>query len=178
MLARRLDKAQVESFKKLKDEGRLVGIGLQDYQARVYPHGPLGAQVLGFVNAEGIGQYGVEGAFDEVLKGEDGSLKAITDINGIPLAAVNENIEKPATDGEDIELTLDINVQQQLEDVLKSQVESYKAKSGSAVVMRVSNGEILGIANFPSYNPAEFDKVTDYSTFSNPAVADAYEPGL
>ncbi|PSO43777.1 hypothetical protein BRC20_00090, partial [Candidatus Saccharibacteria bacterium QS_8_54_8] len=97
-----------ETAQKIKQLG-LSGIGLSDNYTRVYPEGTLGARLLGFVNQDGEGQYGVEGGLDEALSGTTGFLAAETDAGGIPIPS-EENVEKQARDGQDVVLTIDRRV--------------------------------------------------------------------
>ncbi len=173
ILAKRVSKEQHEAIVRLK----LKGVGTQATNYRTYPQGQLAAQVLGFVNDEGDGQYGIEQALNAKLKGKPGELKAITDAQGVPLAANKDNIVKAAEPGKQVLLTVDLGMQQQTEDVLKQQVEQTKAKSGSAVIIDVKTGAIKAMANYPTYDPTEFDKVTDQSVFVNDASSSAFEVG-
>ncbi len=177
VLQKKLTKEQADTIKAAQRNGELKGVGLTDVSYRVYPQGQVAAQILGFVNGEGVGQYGIESGMETELKGKPGLLKAITDINGIPLAASNDTIEKPVENGKDINLTIDINAQKQLEDLLKEQSEKYKAKSAGAVVLSAQSGAVVAMANYPSFDPAAYDKVTDYSVFNNKVISTAYEPG-
>lgn len=161
---------------KIKEK-QLSGIGLQDVDVRVYPEGQLASQLLGFVNDEGVGQYGVESALDEDLNGTPGLLEAITDVRGIPLATNDDNVVRPAVNGVDVTLTIDRNIQQMTEEALKKTVEESKSKSGSALVIDPHSGAILAMANFPTYDPGKFTDVEDYTVFQNRVVDNAYESG-
>ena len=77
----------------------------------VYPEGKLAAQILGFVNGESKGQYWVEEGMNDQLSGKDGQLKAVTDVNGIPLSIGQDNVQTPAVDGTDVVLSIDRNIQ-------------------------------------------------------------------
>ncbi len=173
VLAKKLTRQQNEQVLALK----LKGIGTQESSNRTYPQGQLAAQTLGFVNDEGQGQYGLEQALNDELQGKPGELKAITDAQGIPLAANRDNIVVDPTPGKKLLLTIDVGVQQQVEDIVKQQVEQTKAASGSVVVLDVRTGGVKAMASFPSYNPAEFYNVTDPTLFSNPATSQAFEVG-
>src|SRR5690606_32454924 len=107
---------------------KLKGVGAQETNYRTYPQGQLAAQVLGFVNDEGDGQYGLEEALNDQLKGKPGRLKAITDAQGVPLAANRDNIVVNPESGKQTVLTLDLGMQQQAEDILKQYVEDTKSK--------------------------------------------------
>ena len=85
----------------------LTGVWLQSNTKRVYPEGELASNLLGFVNAEGIGQYGIEGALNDELTGEDGLLKTIKDINNVALSIGDDNVKIAAKDGENVVLTID-----------------------------------------------------------------------
>ena len=173
ILAKRLSKEQNDVIRKLK----LKGVGTQETNYRTYPQGQLASQVLGFVNDEGNGQYGLEQTLNDELKGKPGKLKAITDAQGVPLAANKDNVVVNPEAGKEILLTLDLGMQQQLEDILKQQVEDTKASLGSALILDAKTGAVKAMANYPTYNPAEFSKVTDQSVFRNSSVTDAFEVG-
>ncbi|HSX27308.1 MAG TPA: penicillin-binding protein 2 [Patescibacteria group bacterium] len=153
------------------------GIGTQETNYRTYPNGQLAAQLLGFVNDDGEGKYGIEQALDGNLKGTPGKLKAITDANGVPLAANRENIIIEPKAGDKLLLTIDIGMQQQLEDILKSSLDAAHSRSGGAVIMDVNTGAVKAMANYPTYNPADFYNVKDAADFNNSIVSDPLEVG-
>jgi stage V sporulation protein D (sporulation-specific penicillin-binding protein) len=153
------------------------GIGLREESYRTYPQGDLGAQLLGFVNDEGQGKYGIEQALNSSLKGTPGMLKAITDAQGVPLVANKDNVIVDPKAGADLTLTIDVAMQRQLEDILKAGLDHAKSKSGSAIIIDPNNGAIKAMANYPTYNPAEFYKVEDGNTFNNAAVSSPLEVG-
>jgi cell division protein FtsI/penicillin-binding protein 2 len=155
----------------------LKGVGTRDASFRAYPDGKLAAQVLGFVNGEGEGKYGIEEALNKELQGTPGELKAITDAQGVPLPANKDNVITQPKPGTQVVLTIDVGLQEQVEDVLKRQVESTKAKAGSVVIMDPSSGAIKAMANYPTYDPSQFAKVTDGNLFNNSAVSEPIEVG-
>jgi cell division protein FtsI (penicillin-binding protein 3) len=155
---------------------KLPGIGMKDLDYRTYPEGSLAAQVLGFVNADGAGQYGVEGYLNDQLDGTPGQLAAKTDTHGIPIATA-DNVVKPPVDGTSFVLTIDRNIQAMAEQELADQVQKVKAKSGSIVVMDPATGAVRAMANYPTYDPNSYNKVTDYGVFLNQAVSAQFEPG-
>lgn len=173
ILAHKVTEAQNARLLALK----YPGIGSQEQDYRTYPQGSLAAQLLGFVNDEGKGVYGIEQALNGELKGTDGELKAITDVRGVPLAASPGNIEKPAKAGSNVALTIDIPMQKQLETILQTDVQNAKGEEGSALIMDVHTGAVKAMANFPSYDPARYSDVTDASLFSNGTVTHAIEVG-
>lgn len=173
VLAKRLNGDQHQKIDALK----LKGIGTREAQFRTYPDGQLAAQLLGFVNDDGQGVYGLEQALNKELSGSPGQLKAITDAEGVPLAANKDNVQISPQNGQNITLTIDIGVQQQLEEMLKSGVEASKAKSGSAVILDANSGAVKAMAGFPTYNPAEYYKVTDSNLFNNTPVSAPLEVG-
>ncbi len=154
----------------------LAGVGMVDETYRVYPEGSLASQITGFVNADGQGQYGLEGYLNGELTGKPGLLKAKTDTRGIPIATA-DNLLKLPVDGSSYVITIDRNIQSQAEKFLKSGVEAVGAKSGSVVIVDPSSGAVLAMANYPTYDPNDYTKVTDYSQFSNSVVSDNFEPG-
>jgi stage V sporulation protein D (sporulation-specific penicillin-binding protein) len=154
----------------------LPGIGLVDQTYRVYPEGSLASQLAGFVNADGVGQYGLEGYLNDDLSGKVGLLKAKTDTRGIPIATAN-NVIKPPVDGNSYVVTIDRSIQAQAEKFLKAGVESVGAKSGSVIIMDPKTGAVTAMANYPTYDPNNFGSISDYSVFSNSAVSSQFEPG-
>lgn len=173
ILAKRLSRDQNDKITKLK----LKGIGTREAQYRTYPDGQLAAQLLGFVNDDGDGKYGLEQALNKELEGTPGQLKAITDASGVPLAANKDNVNIAPQSGEKLTLTIDIGLQQQLEDIIKQGVEDAKAESGSAIIMDANSGAVRAMAGFPTYNPGEYFKVSNPDVFNNISVSSPLEVG-
>jgi cell division protein FtsI/penicillin-binding protein 2 len=173
VLAKKLSKEQHEALAKLE----IYGVGTREETYRTYPQGTLAAQLLGFVNDDGEGQYGVEQSLNDRLQGEPGELRAITDSKGIPLVSNPDNVLVEPSQGEKITLTIDIGLQQQTETILKSGLERAESQSGSVVIMNPNSGAIKAMANWPSYDPAAVGDVTDLSTLSNAAVTSPLEVG-
>lgn len=172
-----LGKKLTEDQKIIISKLEIPGVGTIEQDYRTYPQGTMAAQVLGFVDDNETGQYGLEQALNNELKGTPGQLKAITDINGVPLAANKSNTSTAPVAGKDVLLTLDIGMQQQMETLLKQGVERAKAPSGSAVIMDVNSGAIKAMANYPSYDPSNYSKVEDSNLFNNAAVSHPIEIG-
>lgn len=172
ILAKGLSRTQADLIKKES----LAGIGFQEETQRVYPEGQLAAQTLGFVNAEGKGQYGIEGKLNDRLTGTPGLLQSVTDISNVPLTIGDRNINKPPKNGENIVLSIDRNVQSYVESALVKGLEKAGATKGSVIVMDPQTGKVMAMANYPTYNPTEFTKVQDGSDFTNATVSVPYEP--
>lgn len=173
ILATSLTRVQAD---KIKQEG-LLGIGFQEETRRVYPEGQLAGQVLGFVNNEGKGNYGVEAYLDKDLQGVDGRLESVTDVSDVPLTIGDRNVNVPAQDGKNVVLTIDRNVQSHVEQALADGLKRTGATHASAIVMDPRNGKVLSMANLPTYNPGEYSKVTDAALFNNSVISAPYEPG-
>jgi Cell division protein FtsI/penicillin-binding protein 2 len=173
IIATRVTRTQAE---KIKDKD-LSGVGFQAVSQRVYPEGQLAAQVLGFVNAEGAGNYGLEGYMNDELKGIDGRLETVTDVSDVPLTVGDRNIREPATDGKNIVMTIDRNIQSRAEQALADGLKRSNATDASVVVMDPKTGRVMAMANLPTYNPSEYYKVTDGALFNNGTVSVPYEPG-
>jgi len=173
ILATRITRVQADKIKAEK----LNGIGFQEETQRVYPEKTLAAQTLGFVDFSGIGRYGVEDKLNERLTGKDGLLQSVTDVSNVPLTIGDNNINTPAVNGENIVLSINRNVQSHVEQALADGLSRTGATRGSAIVMDPQTGRIMAMANLPTYNPAEFNKVTDGSAFNNGIVSAPYEPG-
>lgn len=173
VLAKRLNKTQKQKI----DELNLVGVGTRTVPMRSYPNGMSASQLLGYVDQDGEGKYGVEQYMNDELKGEKGLLKAVTDAKGVPLINNKDNVLRDAKDGERILLTIDVGLQKKVEDMLKEHLPTVNSKSGSVIVMDPNTGAIKAMANYPSYNPAEYYKVEDAKLFQNSVSADPFEVG-
>lgn len=173
IIATRVTRTQAE---KIKDKD-LSGVGFQAISQRVYPEGQLAAQVLGFVNAEGTGNYGLEGYMNDELKGIDGRLETVTDVSDVPLTVGDRNIREPATNGKNIVMTIDRNIQSKVEQALADGLVRSRATDASVVVMDPRNGRVMAMANLPTYNPSEYYKVANGALFNNGAISAPYEPG-
>lgn len=173
VLAKKLGKDQKAKI----DELNIKGIGTREQSYRTYPQGQMAASLLGFVNDEGEGKYGIEQALNKQLSGRVGQLKAVTDAKGVPLISNKDNMIQEPEDGKRVVLTIDMSMQQQLEEILKKGLENAKSGSGGVFVMEANTGAIKAMANYPTYNPSEFFKVEDGSVFNNTNVSDAYEVG-
>lgn len=157
-------------------EAKITGVYAQGSTKRVYPEGDLAAQVLGFVNADGKGQYGIEGSLNKELTGVNGILKTVKDVNNIPLTIGKNNVRVPAQDGKNVVLSIDRNIQKKTEDAIKATIEKFHVTNASAVVMNPRNGQILAMAGTPTYNPAEYAKVTDARAFQTDVTMSAFNP--
>ena len=154
----------------------ITGIIILPESSRFYPEEQLASQVLGFVNNLEDGQYGVEGYFNDELKGYGGQISAEKDIFGRPFN-IDEKVDPQ--NGADFVLTLDHSIQYQTEIVLQNAVKKYKADSGSIVIMDPKTGAVLAMAGFPDYNPNKFNEISGSSqdVFNNPVISQAWEPG-
>lgn len=157
-------------------EADFDGVWLQANTRRVYPEGALGSTVLGFVNNDGLGQYGVEGALNETLAGKNGLLKTVKDINNVALSIGDDNVKIPAVDGENVVLTIDKSIQRNVEKIIEEQTRVVGFANISALVMDPNNGRVLAMANYPGYDPANFGRVKSAADYINHVVEDPYEP--
>jgi len=173
VIANKVTRLQAE---KIKEAG-LKGIGFQAVSQRVYPEETLASQVLGFVDTEGEGKYGLEGFENEALKGVDGNLETVTDVSDIPLTIGDRNVRNPAVDGKDIVMSLDRNIQSHAEKALADGLQRTGATRGSVLIMNPKNGQVLAMANLPTYNPGKYFEVQDASAFNNETISAPYEPG-
>lgn len=173
ILAKQLTDAQHDKIAALK----LPGVGTQAQDYRTYPQGSLASQTLGFVNNDGVGKYGIEQALNKELAGKPGQLKAITDASGVPLAASKDNTDVAPKNGDNLVLTLDLAMQQQLETILANGAKNAKATGASAVIMDPNTGAVKAIGNAPTYDPSHYFDVSDPNVFQNAAVTHAIEVG-
>ncbi len=173
--SRQLDKAQMARLKNSKFS-KIEGIGLIPEFRREFPNKSLAAHVLGFVSVDGEGIEGVERQFNDELLGMNQKIKLTRDALGRPLFSHVEQIQLEQNQGSRIELTIDSRIQHFSEKVLKETVTYHGAQSGSVVVMDPFNGEILAMANYPTYDP-NFPKQFPVSMRRNRLLTDPIEPG-
>jgi len=141
---------------------------------RKYPEGEAAAHVVGFTNVEDRGQEGIELAFDKELAGKDGTRRVIKDRLGRVVEDVGDSVAAVA--GEDIGLAIDSKVQFFAYQRIRDAVAANKAKAGSVVVLDAQTGEVLALANYPSYAPADRRNLTG-AQLRNRALTDTFEPG-
>lgn len=173
VLAKKLSDDQSKRILALK----IPGVGTQGQNYRTYPQGQLAAQLLGFVNNDGDGRYGLEQALNTELTGTPGQVKAVTDVYGVPLAATPGNIQTSPVNGEDVVTTLNLSMQSQMERILADEAKKTKSHELSAVILDTHTGQIKAMANYPTYDPANYQNVDDPAVFQNGVVANAIEPG-
>lgn len=143
---------------------------------RVYPEGQLASGLLGFVNADGVGQYGVEGSLNQILAGKDGLLKTTSDVNNVALSIGKDNVKIPAKDGENIVLSIDRGLEKGIEKLTVDALGKTTATNASVLVINPNTGEVLTMANIPSYDPANYGNVKDASVYNNYTIDVPYEP--
>jgi cell division protein FtsI (penicillin-binding protein 3)/stage V sporulation protein D (sporulation-specific penicillin-binding protein) len=149
LLKKRLTESEVSRIKELA----LAGINLDKETGRYYPENTMASQVVGFLDAENQGQYGLEEYYDDELRG-----------NSI-------------ISGSDLVLTLDQSIQFMAEKLLEEAKDSLKIEAGEIVVMDPTSGEILAMANYPNFNPNQYSQVTDFDVFQNGTTQKLFEPG-
>jgi cell division protein FtsI (penicillin-binding protein 3) len=152
----------------------IKGIYQRKEYKRQYPEGESIAQVVGFTNVEDKGQEGVELTFNKDLAGKTGSRRVIKDRLGRVVEDVGDTLAPE--DGKDLQLSIDSKVQFFAYQKLRDAVIEHKAKAGSVVVLDALTGEVLGLANYPSYNPNKRVNLT-LSQMRNSALTDTFEPG-
>ena len=194
-LAKLLEMPLTELNKRLEDEDKsfvwlkrqvdesvgkeITALGIKGIYQRMeykrqYPEGEAAAHVVGFTNVEDKGQEGIELAFNKDLAGHDGSRRVIKNRLGQVVEDVGEQISP--VDGPDIQLSMDSKVQFFAYQKLRDAVLLHKAKAGSVVVLDVVTGEVLALANFPSYSPSKRMNMSG-EQLRNRALTDTFEPG-
>ena len=169
-LRRQLDEAVVKEILALDIKGVY---SIKEYK-RLYPEGEAAAHIVGFTNVEDQGQEGVELVFQKQLAGKSGSRRVIKDRLGRVVESVGEIV--PPEDGQDIQLSVDSKVQFFAYRKLRDAVQEHKAKAGSVVVLDAQSGEVLALANYPSYSPAKRVNLSG-EQLRNRALTDTFEPG-
>ncbi len=146
---------------------------------RNYPNNSLACHITGFVgmvSEKKIGQYGIEGYYENELKGEQGIFKGQRDTIGYSIPSLKQKLE-PAQDGASIILTIDQNIQFKAERELKQIIEKWDAESGTIIIMEPQTGAIRAMANWPVFDPNEYGKVENIDIFLNSSIQKVYEPG-
>jgi len=149
-----------KDFKEHPEAGHFLGIGFREEYYRYYPEQMLAANLLGFVDKAGNGQYGIEETFDAQLKGKSGIFKAKVDSIGRQIT-VGDSIIQPAVDGQDILLTIDRTVQLEVERILKAGVQKYQANAGQVVIIDPRTAKIIAMAHYPTFDPNNYSDAFD-----------------
>ena len=174
-IAKKIDKSHVEQIASLP----LDGVYYSRDNIRQYPKGDALCQVLGFTSSDNVGTTGIEKYYDEYLSGKNGELLYETDLVGIELKN-SVAAYLPATNGYNIELTIDYGIQEIAESALEKISAEYSPVSAECIVLDVNTFEVLALANYPSYNLNEIprnDAELLNSLSRNRLVCDIYEPG-
>jgi cell division protein FtsI/penicillin-binding protein 2 len=179
-----LDRTMADRIRAGLSNGRLYALSLEPEPERVYPQNgggkntTLAAQLLGFVNRDGVGQYGVEQHYQAALSGSPRIVVADRDASGRPVLE-RATVTQPGLPGTDLRLTIDAGLQVRVEQELLAAWIADKAKRVSAVVLDPYTGEIYAEATYPSYDANDYRSIadTDASRFIDPVVASIYEPG-
>jgi cell division protein FtsI (penicillin-binding protein 3) len=169
-LARQISPAEAEKILSL----RIPGVSGQQEYKRFYPAGEVTAQLVGITDIKDQGREGMELAYDSWLTGEPGSKKVMKDRAGRIIKDIS--LVKPASPGEALRLSIDLRVQYAAYRALKASVKKHQAKSGSVVVLDIETGEVLAMANQPSFNPNDLSNLKSAAT-RNRAITDQMEPG-
>jgi len=171
VIKRHLTDQEIKAIKELNKEG----VYLEKDVERYYPHNELASYVLGFVGGQGIGQYGIEGFWEKELRGKGGIIAGERSVEG-RMIFFDPKKSLPPTEGSDLILTIDPNIQFQSEELLKEAKKKLEFEDGQIIVYNPQNGEILAAASFPGFDPNEYSKY-DLSVFVNPFSQKFFEPG-
>lgn len=165
---RRVSPAEAQRVAALQ----LRGIGFTKESKRFYPNRELASHLIGYAGLDNVGLGGVEASFDKMVRGREGKLLVQTDARG----KAYSRLERPPTTGGSIELTIDAQLQYIAERELREGVQAHRAAAGTAVVMDPHTGEVLAMANWPTFNPNAYGEAPEQAR-RNRAVQDLYEPG-
>lgn len=170
-LVERVDDGAAEAIAALK----IPGLGFTPMPVRSYPLVDLASHVLGGISADGVGIDGLESRYERVLRGRDGFLREQADSRGRPIAVTEQDYIAPVH-GKHIVLTIDANIQMIAEQELRASIAQFGAKSGEVVVMDPWTGEVLALANWPTYEPGAY-LASEKEARINRALVAPYEPG-
>lgn len=156
------------------------GLYFEEQEERIYPNGSLAAHILGFIgkdsSGDAIGQYGIQGYYFGDLNGSEGYTYEEKDSAGNVILTSEYDPVLPRS-GKDFTLTIVPNLQSKVESILEKGVKEARAKSGSVIIMDPKTGAILAMANYPTYDPSEYWRVSEPWILKNRAVSDVYEYG-
>ena len=196
-IAKKVDKEKIDELRKWMEDNKItVGINIDEDTKRYYPLNTLASQIIGFCGSDNQGLDGIEAKYDKELSGTKGAIKRHTDAKGGEIGEEGESYVA-ATDGNDLILTIDVNIQSIVEKYLKEAcIDNQCTDGGNIVIMNPQNGDILAMATYPNYNLNEpYEAYTDELKFNwesmsqedktknlqavwrNRAIADTYEPG-
>ncbi len=168
----RLNKSLAVDGVKKADSPQFTGLHWSEDQARSYPYGPMAAQVIGVSNLDDTGIVGIEQSQDDILHGAVTSRRVERDRLGRIYEEVTEDREKPG----DVTLTIGASYQHKVEQALENGVKASNAKSGMAIAMNPKTGEILAMANYPSFDPNAMKDAVP-ANITNHAIQSVYSPG-
>lgn len=166
-----VEKIAADKAGEVNDLG-LTGVHIGYKTKRYYPQEVTGSQLIGFINENGEGQYGLEGYYNEQLQGKTTLEK--TEKN--PYSFLLNMTEKDSINGSDLELTIDYNIQFMAEKVLKEGVDKYDAEGGEIIVMDPNSGKIIAMAQSPDFNPNNY-QTAKMEYFQNSCTQKLFEPG-
>jgi len=168
LLAKNIPNQEVESLKQLDIEG----LNFERSWTRYYPQGHLASQVIGFLGGDNNGQYGIEGYYEDILKGKRGIAERKRGLD-----IINSSNDQESLDGSSLYLTLDYNIQFEAESLLQEAKKNIDIDSGQIIVLKPDSGRILALANFPSFNVNEYSKESNFGVFQNSVIQKIFEPG-
>lgn len=172
---RRFDEEGVKRIREFEHEG----IYIRPEPRRCYPEGTLAAHVIGFIRTEGVrvtGEYGIEGAANDLLQGSAGVVRSERDASGRWISFGNFEFE-PSYDGANIDLTIDRIIQRHAERVAREGKERYRADRATVIVMDPHTGAVTAMAQYPTFDPNYYRAISDVEVFRNASVSDTFEPG-
>jgi cell division protein FtsI (penicillin-binding protein 3) len=170
-IAEHLDEGAVTAIEKLE----IPGVGFVPTNVRYYPMGAIASHLLGGMQKDGIGLEGLELKFEKQLAGKDGFKRTLRDFRGRPLAVAAEDYIPPQH-GQHLILTIDANIQLIAEQELARACEEFRAAHGEVVIMDPKTGDVLAVANWPTFNPQNIEDSTP-EIRRNRSLTDPYEPG-
>ena len=196
-IVKKVDKEKIDELRRWLEENKITaGINIDEDTKRYYPLNTLASQIIGFCGSDNQGLDGIEAKYDKELAGTKGAIKRHTDAKGGEIGEEGESYVA-ATDGNDLILTIDINIQSIVEKYLKEAcIDNQCTDGGNIVIMNPQNGDILAMATYPNYNLNEpYEAYTDelkanwdsmsqedktknlQAVWRNRAITDTYEPG-
>lgn len=168
VVKKEIGKEKADEIKALKLKGLYIGNDIKRY----YPAGKTGSQIIGFVNRDKKGQYGIEGYYDEIIKG----VSSIEKSERNPYSFSFRGISEDDLNGDNLTLTIDYNIQFMAEKLLEEGIEEYDAEGGNIIVMNPNTGAVIAMAQSPNFDPNNYGS-SNSEHFKNTSIQEIFEPG-
>ncbi len=181
IFSRKISRGEIKADEVIKAPPKIKAIKnfqLIKGRKRIYPQKEIAGHIVGFTNDDGIGQYGLEGYYNGILKGKEYLLqKGVSPFGYLTNFSQDNSGGKKNLKGADLILTIDYNIQYLANKLMEKAAEEWGIDSGQIIIEDPLSGKILAMVNYPEYDPNNYKKIKDFSKFINPSIQELFEPG-